>query len=106
MAANTLRMAEPSRRAFKSNASAACGSDCGRLRSWALRSAETMLVDSRKWIRRSQESSAFGGVALTKSTESRPPSNGGWDAVKGIERVSSKEQKTKPHTASNQLKLP
>src|SRR6266851_3736388 len=106
MAANTLRKAEPSRRAFKSNASAACGSDCGRLRSWALRSAETMLVDSRKRIRRFQESSALGGVALTKSTESRPPSNGRCGEVKGIERVSSKEQKKKPLAASNQLKLP
>src|SRR5258708_9468885 len=88
MAANTLRKSEPSRRAFESRPYAACGSDCGRLRSCAPRSAETMLVDSRKSIRRSQDSSAFGGAALIKSMESRPPSDGRRDTVEGIDRVS------------------
>src|SRR5712664_3582422 len=95
MAAKTLRKAESSRWAFKSNVSAACGSDCGRLRSWAPRPAETTLVDSRNWMRRSQDSSALEGVAFTKSTESRPPNSRRADLEKGIGRASWKERKTK-----------
>src|SRR5260370_39650974 len=74
MDANTFRNIQPSFRAFKSSASEACGSDWGRIKSCAPRSGETMFVDSRKPISRSQDNSAFGGAALTKSMESRPPS--------------------------------
>src|ERR1700682_3395408 len=106
MAANTLRKAEPSRRALKSNASAACGSDCGRLSSWAPRPAETMLVDSRKWIRRSQGSSAFEGVALTKSRESRPPNSREAGVEMGIGDASLEGPKTKSvQVENNQLNL-
>src|SRR2546430_10356168 len=84
MAANTLRRALPSRQAFWSRACAACRSDCGRLRRCAPRSDETISVDSRKRIKRSQDRFAFKGVALAKSTESRPPSNGSRESVEGI----------------------
>src|SRR6266705_1489257 len=105
MAANTLRKAMPSRRAFKSKASAACGSDCGKIRSWTPRSGETMLVDSRKWIRCSQDSSVFGGAALAKSTESRPPSNKRGDRVSDMEDGSFKYQNQCPKCSINRLKL-
>src|SRR5437016_6537575 len=92
MAINTLRRVEPSRRAFQSNAAAACGSDCGRFRSWVPRSAETILVDSRKSIRRSQDSSPLGRVSLTKSRESRPPSSRGAEMERGIDGTSSRKR--------------
>src|SRR5260370_38719628 len=105
MAANTLRKAVPSRRAFKSKASAACGSDCGKIRSCVPRSGETMLVDSRKWIRCSQDSSVFGGAALTKSTESRPPSNKRGDRVSDMEETSLQYQNNRPQVFNQPFKL-
>src|SRR5438132_8186394 len=97
MAANTLRRAVPSRQAFWSKASAACGSHCGKFRSCAPRSAETMLVDSKKRIRRSQDNSVFEAIALAKSTESRLPSSGRRDSVEVIERASRKVQEQEHH---------
>src|SRR5467141_355949 len=94
MAANTLCRAEPSLRAFKSNASAARGSDCGRPRSWAPRSAETTLADSRKRIRCAQDNAALEGAALTKSRDSRPPKSRGAEVEKAIGRASLKEPRT------------
>src|SRR5713101_3392387 len=74
MAANVLRIEAPSRLDFRSSPSAACGSDCGRARSCAPRSGETMRTVSRNRMSPSQESSEFSGVVLTKSRASRPPS--------------------------------
>src|SRR6266704_3512562 len=61
-----------------------------------------MLVDCRKWIRCSQDRSVFWGAALTKSTESRPPSNKRGDRVSDMEEVSFKYQNQWPQVFTSE----